>query len=1192
MKDENKTKAQLINELAELRQRIAELEASEAERKRAEEEIKAKSQFLESLIEQSPLPTFVIDSEGICVMVNKAFLKAYNVPKKEMVLGRNALTEPANVRQGVVRYIKEALSGKIVETPEIEFISPYENKRTVTKSRLFPIFDATNKLTNVVVVHEDITARKRAEEALRDSEERLRTIFAASPDFTYLTDAEGSILYANPALLELVGLSLEQMRKKNVLDFFAGDNPEKLLQAAARLQAGEEVRGLETQVRIATGEMRDYEIHAIPLREKETVTAILSVARDITERKQAEEALRRSLEETARGHLLLLALSQAAQAVERARTPEEVYCTVGDEIARLGYHALVLTLTDDRAHLTISHTTFEPASLRAAERLAGRPAQGYRFPLVPDGFFQRIIAEGEATFVEQAAEPVAETLPKPLRPLAGRLVSLLGLEQGIVALLTVGGETHGLLVVTGAGLTEADAPAVTAFANQAAIAIENARLYEAEAQRRQEAETLRQAAAVLTSTLDFEQVLDHILEQVGRVVPNDATNIMLVKGDQAHIVRWRGYERFGGEKFASTTVFRIPEVPNLQQVLESGEPMVIPDTATYPGWVHVPVREWPRSHAAAPIIVRGEVIGFLNVNSAIPGFFAQAHVGLLRAFANQAAIAIENARLYQAERKRATQLAVVNQVARRAASILDVDQLLPEVVAAIQQSFDYYHVGLFLLDEVAGELEMRAIAGGFADIAPPDRRLALGEGMAGWTAETGQSLLANDVSREPRYVLGILKQALTKAELCVPLKLAGKVIGVLDIQCTRLNAFDETDLMAMETLADQLAVAIENAQLYQETVRRLKETETLGVVTTALTRSLDLDQVLQSIVDSATRLISASTSGVIHLIDEATGKLIPLATSVPETNTQEKLEMPIGEGIAGLVMQEKRLINVPNVEEDPRFLPMDTASPNKSLVTVPLLIDKDCIGTLSLNSDQVGAFSADDEWLLTTLAAQAAVAVRNARLLEQALQDAETKATLLQEVNHRVKNNLSAIVGLLYAERRHAAIKDQAVYQSIIQNMSNRVQGLATVHSLLSASEWAPLSLSGLAAQVVRSSLQILPRDKSVFIDVTPSPVRVTPDQAHDLAMVINELATNTVRHVLEERDTAHITVRIGLDDDTVLFEFRDDGPGYPEEVLQLERHNVGFYLIQRIVLRTLRGELSLHNDKGAVAVIQFKAQA
>ena len=206
---------------------------------------------------------------------------------------------------------------------------------------------------------------------------------------------------------------------------------------------------------------------------------IAELERAQAEFRRAEEALRRSQEETAHGQHLLLVLSQAAQTVQRARTPDEVYRTVGDEMARLGYHIAIITLTDDRAHLAISHLTFEPALLRAAEKLTGLSVQGFRFPLVPGGFFQRIIVEGETTFYEPTAEHIAEALPGPLRPLAGRLASLLGLEQNIVAPLTVGGETIGLLVVAGAGLTEADMPAVTAFANQMAIALERAREHQA-----------------------------------------------------------------------------------------------------------------------------------------------------------------------------------------------------------------------------------------------------------------------------------------------------------------------------------------------------------------------------------------------------------------------------------------------------------------------------------------------------------------------------------------------------------------------------------------------------------------------------------------------------------------------------------------------------------------------------------------
>jgi len=176
-------------------------------RKRAEEEVKAKSQFLESLIEQSPLPTFVIDAEGICVVVNKAFLKAYNVPRKEMVLGKNALTEPANVRQGVVKYMKEALNGKIVETPETEFISPFKNKRTVTKSRLFPIFDPRNKLTNVVIVHEDITERKKAEEEEKQHTNDLTFLSRTAMEFVELSSRSDIYQFIGKRLREIVGNS-------------------------------------------------------------------------------------------------------------------------------------------------------------------------------------------------------------------------------------------------------------------------------------------------------------------------------------------------------------------------------------------------------------------------------------------------------------------------------------------------------------------------------------------------------------------------------------------------------------------------------------------------------------------------------------------------------------------------------------------------------------------------------------------------------------------------------------------------------------------------------------------------------------------------------------------------------------------------------------------------------------------------
>ncbi len=159
---------------------------------------------------------------------------------------------------------------------------------------------------------------------------------------------------------------------------------------------------------------------------------------------------------------------------------------------------------------------------------------------------------------------------------------------------------------------------------------------------------LAEATAVLSRSLDPDEVLDQLLEQVSRVIPNDAANVMLVDEQQhARIVRWRGYERLGAAEYVAHVVFNVQEVANLRQMAESGEAMVIPDTALYADWLEIPEVAWLRSYVGAPIIAHGNLLGFLNVDSKTPGFFTPAHASSLRLFSYHAAVALENARLYQ-----------------------------------------------------------------------------------------------------------------------------------------------------------------------------------------------------------------------------------------------------------------------------------------------------------------------------------------------------------------------------------------------------------------------------------------------------------------------------------------------------------------------------------------------------------------
>lgn len=179
------------------------------------------------------------------------------------------------------------------------------------------------------------------------------------------------------------------------------------------------------------------------------------------------------------------------------------------------------------------------------------------------------------------------------------------------------------------------------------------RAQQAETEQRRLSQALRQAGVVLNSTLDYQEVLDRILEQMSYVVPHDSSNIMLIDGETVRVFRWRNYEWFGGQDYAGSITFKLEDVLLLRQIQESGQPLVIPYVARDPNWVYYKdEHRWIQSYAAAPIQTRGQVMGFLNVNSATPGFYTEAAAERLQAFADQAALALDNARLFEAERQR------------------------------------------------------------------------------------------------------------------------------------------------------------------------------------------------------------------------------------------------------------------------------------------------------------------------------------------------------------------------------------------------------------------------------------------------------------------------------------------------------------------------------------------------------------
>jgi PAS domain S-box-containing protein len=372
----------------------------------------------------------------------------------------------------------------------------------------------------------------------------------------------------------------------------------------------------------------------------------------------------------------------------------------------------------------------------------------------------------------------------------------------------------------------------------------------------------------------------------------------------------------------------------------------------------------------------------------------------------------ERKRAAEALKRRAVQLALLNNVGGKIVAVLDLNSVLNRAARLIQESFGYHHVGLFTLDREQGELVMWAKAGDFAHLYPAEHRLGVGQGMVGWVGQSGKLLLANDVSVEPYYVNLYPDIVPTRSELSVPIRAGEEIVGVLDIQSPELNAFDENDVTVMETLSDQIAAAIENARLYEALQRELAErrrTEAvlerraaqlalLNDVGGKIASVLDLDSVL----DRAARLVREGF-GYHHVglftLDSHREELVMRAKAGDFTDLYPPgHRLKVGQGMVGWVGQSCESLLANDVDAEPRYVNLyPDVLPTRAELSVPVCMSDEVVGAIDVQSPERDAFDENDVLVMETLGSQIAVAIENARLYE-ALRESEMRYRAVSEL--------------------------------------------------------------------------------------------------------------------------------------------------------------------------------------------------
>ena len=209
-------------------------------------------------------------------------------------------------------------------------------------------------------------------------------------------------------------------------------------------------------------------------------------------------------------------------------------------------------------------------------------------------------------------------------------------------------------------------------------------------------------------------------------------------------------------------------------------------------------------------------------------------------------------------------------------------------------------------------------------------------------------------------------------------------------------------------------------------------------------------------------------------------------------------------------------------------------------------------------------------------------------LLAQTRENSETKEILLREINHRVKNNLSSLIGILYAEKRKTKNALENKQLILLNNLINRIKGISIAHDLLSRSSWKPISIGLLSERIINSLKHLIPSDKSIKTESSQSSVLLDADQSQAMAIIINELFVNSLEHASQPGGSLKIDIKIEEKEGIVYYKYKDNGPGFSKEILTSKSFNVGLYLIKNIVEQSLRGKVTLKNKNGALIEIQF----
>jgi PAS domain S-box-containing protein len=949
------------------------------EQKHFHDSLRLSEDRFRKVFEASPIAICITNLEsGEFMDVNESYLRLSGC-RREEIIGHTAVEMGFTSMEERAAWIEQFLTaGESIHRLEAKFkTATGEIRKTLD---FYETIEVGGRKA-ILAMFYDTTAQSKVAEALRESEEQYRMLIEQASDGIIITDVNGKLLEVNPFGCALLGYTRDELLKVNFFEIMEHDKLSDKPITLLDMQIGD-ARTIECHLIRKDGSSLPVEISAKILPDGH----LQGIVRDITERRKASDAQERQFKELSVLHALAIAGT-------RARNEDELIDQATEIIGYTLYPDIlgIMLVTDsgDKFH---PHPSFRGVTLpnlmrefKLGEGVTGQVAKTGKSMNVAD-------VRGADNYIEINPNSRSE-LCVPMM-IGDRVIGVINAESSIVGYFT-GDDERLLLTVAG----------------QLATAIERLRSEQAEREQRNLAEALRNIAETLNSTLEFNKVLDRILENIGRVVPSQAAMIMLLENGIARCIRHRGYLEYNLDEWVDTLRISCEDVPDFRRALKTRRPQLIPDTQNDPEWALIPETNWIRSHLLAPILTDKAVLGFISLDHTTPDFFTKRDEERLLAFTTQAAIALENARLFQEESRRAKIIEALAEIANVIATSRDIKVTLDDIAQRSLSLLNASHTAIYLLQDDEQTLKIIAAQGSYMEELL-SHSLRIGQGITGNIVATGKAEIIDDTSTDlrRRVVPGTPENESEKETMMsVPLTLRDKTIGAINAWRLRKDGlFVQSELNFLASIAHQASIAIESGRLFEETVRRTQQTAAIAEVGRDISSTLELNIVLERIAVYAKELLNSETSAVY--LAESPQTLRAIAAIGKDAEEIKSDPILPGSGILGKIANQRMGEIVNNATTDPRaeIIKGTVSDPFEHLMAVPVFSKDQLTGLLAIwRTGSEKKFKPTELDFLIGLAQQAAIAIENARLF-QAEQQRRHEAETLREASGVVATTLDS----------------------------------------------------------------------------------------------------------------------------------------------------------------------------------------